>query len=807
MPKIPPEEAYSFDDVLLIPSYSDVLPKDVNVSTRLTKNITLNIPIVSAAMDTVTEADAAITMAQEGGMGFIHRNLSIDSQAREVDKGKKSESGMIVDPVTIRPEQKVGEVLELMEHYRISGVPVTSGDQLIGIVTNRDLRFETDIDRKIADVMTKDNLITVSEGISLEESKKLLHKNRIEKLLVVDSEGRLKGLITTKDIEKIKKYPNSCKDSRGRLFSAELEAAERCPRYVGRVIKGVDVSQPSPLWMREKLRRSGIRSIDAIVDVTNYILLELGQPMHAFDFDKLRGGIVVRTAKIGESLDLLDGQTIELKPESLVITDQSGPVALAGIMGGQATAVSSETTNIFLEAAFFTPDLLAGKARSYGLHTDSSHRFERGVDFKLQVEAIERASQLLLDIVGGQAGPVTEVVSEVHLPARPDVNLRAGRIEKMLGFKLDAPEVERILTGLGLGVTPNSEGWTCTVPSWRFDIAIEADLLEELARVYGYNRLPVTHIKANLVMPAKPETQLSLRFFRRHLSARGYREAITYSFVDPRLQAVFDPEVAPVALANPISADMAVMRTSLLPGMVSAVLHNTNRQQPRVRMFETGLRFVPTDQGLKQVPTLAMVAIGQRFAESWAIAAEAGDFFDLKGDLESLLDLTGAPEAFTFAPSARAALHPGQTAAITHKGHEVGYIGALHPTALAELGLNSALFVCEIDLEVLLKGNLPGFAELSKFPEVRRDLAVVVDKDVAAAQLMENVRAVAGSYLTVLRLFDVYEGKGIDPKRKSLALGLTFRDQSRTLSDSDVNKIVDQVIDLLEKNYKAELRN
>ena len=590
-------------------------------------------------------------------------------------------------------------------------------------------------------------------------------------------------------------------------FSAELEAAERCPRYVGRVIKGVDVSQPSPLWMREKLRRSGIRSIDAIVDVTNYILLELGQPMHAFDLDKLRGGIVVRTAKIGESLDLLDGQTIELKPESLVITDQSGPVALAGIMGGQATAVSSETTNIFLEAAFFTPDLLAGKARSYGLHTDSSHRFERGVDFKLQVEAIERASQLLLDIVGGQAGPVTEVVSEVHLPARPDVNLRAGRIEKMLGFKLDAPEVERILTGLGLGVTPNSEGWTCTVPSWRFDIAIEADLLEELARVYGYNRLPVTHIKANLVMPAKPETQLSLRFFRRHLSARGYREAITYSFVDPKLQAVFDPDVAPVALANPISADMAVMRTSLLPGMVSAVLHNTNRQQPRVRMFETGLRFVPTDQGLKQVPTLAMVAIGQRFAESWAIAAEAGDFFDLKGDLESLLDLTGAPEAFTFAPSTRAALHPGQTAAITHKGHEVGYIGALHPTALAELGLNSALFVCEIDLEVLLKGNLPGFAELSKFPEVRRDLAVVVDKTVAAAELMENVRTVAGSYLTVLRLFDVYEGKGIDPKRKSLALGLTFRDQSRTLSDSDVNKIVDQVIDLLEKNYKAELRN
>jgi phenylalanyl-tRNA synthetase beta chain len=590
-------------------------------------------------------------------------------------------------------------------------------------------------------------------------------------------------------------------------FSAELGAAERCPRYVGRVIKGVDVSQPSPLWMQEKLRRSGIRSIDAVVDVTNYILLELGQPMHAFDVDKLRGSIVVREAKMGESLELLDGQTIELKPEILVITDQSGPVALAGIMGGQATAVSSASTNIFLEAAFFTPDLLAGKARSYGLHTDSSHRFERGVDFKLQEDAIERASQLLLDIVGGQAGPITGVVSEAHLPTRPDVNLRALRIEKMLGFKLDAPEVDRILTGLGLGVTPNSDGWTCTVPSWRFDIAIEADLLEELARIYGYNRLPVTHIKADLVIPAKPETQLSLRFFRRHLSARGYREAITYSFVDPKLQAIFDPDVAPVALANPISADMAVMRTSLLPGMISAVLRNTNRQQPRVRMFETGLRFVPTDEGLKQVPTLAMVAIGQRFAESWAITAETGDFFDLKGDLESLLDLTGTPDAFTFASSVHAALHPGQTAAISHNGSEVGYIGALHPAALAELGLNSALYVCEINLEILLKGDLPEFTELSKFPEVRRDLAVVVDKTVAAAELMENVRAVAGSYLTDLRLFDVYEGKGIDPKRKSLALGLTFRDQSRTLSDSDVNEIVDQVVDLLEKNYKAELRN
>lgn len=590
-------------------------------------------------------------------------------------------------------------------------------------------------------------------------------------------------------------------------FPVELEASDRCPHYVGRVIKDVDVSQPSPLWMQEKLRRSGIRSIDAVVDVTNYILLELGQPMHAFDHAKLQGGIVVRTAKEKESLELLDGQTVELNPEILVIADQSGPIAMAGIMGGELTSVSETTKDIFLEAAFFTPDLLAGKARSFGLHTDSSHRFERGVDFKLQLEAIERASQLLVDVVGGKAGPLTDVSVQSDLPARPDVILRAARILKMLGFEMEAVEVERILGGLGLGVTATAEGWVCSVPSWRFDISIEADLLEELARVYGYNRLPVTHIKADLVMPAQPETELSQRFLRRHLSARGFQEAITYSFVDPKLQKVFDPDLDPVALANPISADMAVMRTSLLPGLVTAVLRNINRQQPRVRMFETGLRFVPSDQGLQQIPTLTMVATGQRFAESWAVAKEAGDFYDLKGDLESVLALTRAPEQFEFTAAERHALHPGQTAVITQNGKQVGFMGAVHPTVLSTLGLTSTLYVAEIDLKTLLNSELPQFSEISKFPEVRRDLAVVVDKIVAAAELMENVRAVAGSYLTDLRLFDVYEGKGIDPKRKSLALGLTFRDQSRTLSDSDVNNIMDQVIDLLEKNYKAELRN
>ena len=488
-------------------------------------------------------------------------------------------------------------------------------------------------------------------------------------------------------------------------FPVELLAPERCSRFVGRVIRGIDVSRPSPLWLQERLRRVGLRSIDAVVDVTNYVMMELGQPMHAFDFDKLEGGIRVRLAEQGEKIELLDGQEVALNDDTLVIADHSKALAMAGIMGGQYSAVGDNTRNLFLEVAFFTPDLMAGKARSYGLHTDASHRFERGVDFKLQVRAMERATALLLEIVGGEAGPLRESVAQGSLPERPDVSLREARIKKLLGFEMDPAEVERILSGLGLGVTRTGDGWDCSVPSWRFDIAIEADLLEELARVYGYNRLPVTHINADLVIPAKPEQSLGLSGLRRHLAARGYREAITYSFVEPALQAVFDPGLTPVALSNPISADMAVMRTSLLPGLISALLRNTNRQQPRVRLFETGLRFLPGEDCLKQVPTLAMVVTGDRFAEGWAGKSEPVDYFDLKGDLESLLALTRAEGSFSFAAATRDALHPGQTAMLLREEETVGFLGALHPSVCSELGLNAPAYVCEVTLSALLQAD------------------------------------------------------------------------------------------------------
>lgn len=594
-------------------------------------------------------------------------------------------------------------------------------------------------------------------------------------------------------------------------FPVAVEDSLRCPRYVGRVIRNIDVSRPSPLWMQEKLRRCGLRSIDAVVDVTNYVLLELGQPMHAFDLQRLQGGIVVRTARSGESLALLDGQTVELREDSLVIADQNGPVALAGIMGGEPTAVNGETRNLFLESAFFAPDLLAGQARSYGLHTDSSHRFERGVDFSLQVAAMERATQLLLEIVGGEAGPVAEVVHVASLPVREAVALRRARIPRLLGFSLEDAEVERILTGLGLGVSATEEGWSCSVPSWRFDLAIEADLLEELARVYGYNRLPVSRIRAELVMPSRPESRLPLRDLRRQLAARGYREAITYSFIEPGLQQQFAPGLEALPLSNPISADMAVMRSSLMPGLVSAVRRNQHRQRPRVRLFETGLRFLPPAEGdpvagLEQRPSLGLVISGERLPESWAAAGEPVDFYDLKGDLESLIG-PGVGADLQFRAGQHPALHPGQTAEVLLGGLVVGVMGALHPALHAELDLQGPVFLAELDLEPVSQRQLPRSQPLSRFPEVRRDIAVLVDREVAAAALSDSIREAAGEVLSDLTLFDVYAGKGIDPQRKSLAFGLTFRDHSRTLSDDVVNGVIEQVMDSLEKNYKAELRN
>lgn len=592
-----------------------------------------------------------------------------------------------------------------------------------------------------------------------------------------------------------------------------IEAADQGPRYCGRIIRGVDVSKPTPLWLQEKLRRSGIRSIDAIVDVTNYVLLELGQPMHAFDLAKIDGGIVVRMAEDTEKLTLLDGQSVELKNDTLVIADQSKALAMAGIMGGQGSAVSSETVDILLESAYFDPVAIAGKARNYGLHTDSSHRFERGVDYKLQDQAIERATALLVDIVGGQVGPVV-VQESSSVPSDRTVALRRARIESCLGFAMSDADVVEIIERLGLKMLDSSDsGWSFEVPSYRFDISIEADLLEELARVYGYNNLPVTSPKVSLAISTQDETLVGLSAVRQQLISRGYQEAITYSFVDPKLQAMFEPEVAPVLLENPISADMSAMRTSLWPGLIGALEHNVKRQQGRVRLFETGQRFVPvSNQGfegvdsLKQQPMLAGLIYGTKVAEQWAEQAAAVDFFDLKGDLEAVLALTGGSDTYDFERAEHSALHPGQTAAVIKNGVAIGVIGALHPQLQKQLGLKQKVFLFEVDQASIQQAQLPSFNTVSKFPEVRRDLAVIADQSTSVAQLLKAAKSVAGESLIDLKAFDIYVGEGIDPHRKSVALGLTYQHPSRTLNDDEINASVEAVVAKLAAEFNATLR-
>lgn len=587
-------------------------------------------------------------------------------------------------------------------------------------------------------------------------------------------------------------------------FPVAIEATGKCPRYLGRVIRNVDLSRTTPDYMRERLERAGLRSIDAAVDVTNYVLLELGQPLHAFDLEQLSGGIVVRECRDGETLTLLDGTEQALQSGTLVIADHDKPLAMAGIMGGEASGVSESTTSLFLESAFFTPELMAGRARSYGLHTDASHRYERGVDFQLQRQAMERATQLFLDAVGGEPGPITETLSEADLPVNEPVLLRESQIEKLLGVAIDPVTVERVLEGLGFWVVTHQHGWLCTAPSWRFDMGLEVDLIEELARIIGYDAVPSQRITADLIPTPVPETRRLLRNAKNELVARGYYEAVTFSFVGPEIQGYFDPELTPVPLRNPISADLAVMRTSLIPGLVKAIAHNTSRQQSRVRLFETGLKFLPADQ-VEQVPMLALALSGFRDAEGWSSEKCAADFYDLKGTVEALLaNLRGR---IAFEPRVFPGLHDGQSAAILLDGQEVGRIGAIHPMVRKAMGVPANTVVAELEQSVVTEVAMPAYQDISKYPETRRDLALLADELVSSGEVMSLVRAAAGPLMTRLDLFDVYQGTGLPDGKKSLAIGLTFQDQSRTLDETEVSGAVDQVLKTLKSKLDIELRS
>ena len=588
--------------------------------------------------------------------------------------------------------------------------------------------------------------------------------------------------------------------------AVKLEAPEACPRYLARVVKNVNVKAASPLWLQEKLRRCGIRSIDPIVDITNLSLLELGQPMHAFDAAKVDGAIQVRMAKVDEELVLLDGTTAKLQPNTLVIADDKGALAMAGIFGGQASGVSQETKDVVLEAAFFSPLAITGRARQYGLHTDASHRFERGVDPELTRRAMERATALLLEICGGEAGEIVEAVSEAHLPKRNNVTLRRAKLDAVIGHHIEDHVVTDILTRLGLNVRFENDTWMAVAPSWRFDIEIEEDLIEEVARIHGYDNiqisLPVIDVKL-----AKHQDQFELTQLRQTLVTLGYQEAISFSFADLKLEKQLNSQVNPLALANPISSDLAVMRSTLLSSLIPCVQYNINRQQSRVRFFELGLRFdyqnAKSIEDLKQIPTLAMIAVGSKQIESWHGKAQVMDFFDLKGEVEEIL--AAGRVQVEYVRSDREWLHPGQSAEILVDGKSVGYLGRLHPSLENALDL-STTWIAELDQSAVLQTYVSNFTELSRFPSVRRDIALVISDKINVSEIQQLIEKTGGELLDSTWLFDVYTGQGVEQGKRSLAFALLWQHPSRTLEDAEIKSGMDHIIQVLEDTYQATLR-
>ncbi len=589
--------------------------------------------------------------------------------------------------------------------------------------------------------------------------------------------------------------------------SVTLDAPESCPRYSCRIVKGIDSSAQTPLWMQEKLRRSGIRAISPVVDITNYVMIELGQPMHGFDLGKIAGSIHVRLSRPDEKLALLDGSEVEILAETLLIADEQAPLALAGIMGGERSAVTDTTTAVLLESAFFQPIAVAGKARAYGLHTDSSHRFERGVDPQLQRKALERATDLLLHIAGGEAGPVVDVVAEDHLPQNPEIHLRRHQIPRILGVEIEDAMIEDILARLGMQVVAADDGWRVTAPSCRFDINIEADLLEETGRIYGYANIPENLSSAPLSLQAVPEADFHLHRARELLVDRDYQEVITYSFIAPELAGLLTPEAKPICLANPISADMSVMRASLWPGLLSTLQYNLARQQDRVRLFESGQIFLEGEGGMEQPEMLGGLICGERLPQKWNNAPGKVDFFDLKGDVEVLLEQVDDPGAFTMQPVGDATLHPGQGAAILRNGREIGRLGMLHPGLQAKLDIPGNVFLFQIRLDGLAQGRIPTFAAVSKYPAIRRDLALLVDADLPWARVQACAEKAAPKIVRDIQVFDVYTGDNIDSGLKSLALSLILQDYSHTLTDKETEQAVETVLQALQTELSAKLRD
>ena len=583
-----------------------------------------------------------------------------------------------------------------------------------------------------------------------------------------------------------------------------LVSGEDCPRYAARIIRGMNPAAKTPLWMTEALRRCGLRSVSAVVDITNYVLLELGQPMHAFDLDRLDREIVVRRGRKGEALQLLNGTEVELDESVLAICDASGPVALAGIMGGAASSMTGATTNVLLESALFKPATIMGKARSYGLHTDASHRFERGIDPQGQVRAIEQATALVLEICGGIPGPVMVQEDAQWLQKPLPILLRHDRLNRLVGLEFDRQQVEDILTRLGMEVRFIAGCWTVTPPAARLDIAIEEDLIEEVARIYGYDQIPEAPPTGQLAVGSAASHAVSLMHMRQSLCDAGYQEAINYSFVDRRLLETVHQETFALPLANPLSAEMDVMRTTLLPGLLVSLAYNMRRQQARVRLFETGLAYIQQDI-LLEIPRICAVATGLAWPEQWAQPGRKLDFFDIKGDLERLIALRGDTQV-SFTPFDGPWAHPGASAQLAIEGKTVGWCGAVHPGVLKALDIDGDVFAFELDLELVQQRKIPHAVPISRFPSIRRDIAVWVPHEVTFAEIETVVKDVAANFLQNLVVFDVYQDEKLKKGYKSIAIGLILQNVSSTLVDELVDPVIHQAVAALEHRLGAHLR-
>ncbi|EMC7872321.1 phenylalanine--tRNA ligase subunit beta [Acinetobacter baumannii] len=579
------------------------------------------------------------------------------------------------------------------------------------------------------------------------------------------------------------------------------------PRYLGRVIKNVNVKASTPEWMEQALARSGIRTHSILVDVTNYVLMELGQPMHAFDLAKIEGTVHVRQAQPQEKLQLLNDQEVELQDDVMVIADDQKALAIAGIMGGLASSVTNDTTDIFLESAFFAPLAIAGRARRFGLHTDSSQRYERGVDFELPLIAMNRASQLIQELAGGEFGPITVAEKSDSLPKREAIELKQAQVDQLLGYKVAAEFITDALTRLGCEVTVQANGeWSVVPPSHRYDMAIYQDLIEEVARIDGYDNIQIS-LPSMDVQLAKYQDRFEIAQLRQTVVTLGYQEAISFSFADAKLEKQLNPQVSPLMLANPISSDLAAMRSTLLSSLIPCVQYNLNRQQSRVRFFELGLRFdyqnANSIQDLKQIPTLALVAVGSREPESWHAKPQPMDFFDFKGEVEEIL--AAGRVKVEYVRSERPWLHPGQSAEILVDGQSIGYLGRLHPSLENELDL-STTWVAELDQAAVLQSYVSNFTELSRFPSVRRDIALLISDNINVRDIQQLIEKTGGELLDSTWLFDVYTGQGVEEGKRSLAFALLWQHPSRTLEDAEIKSGMDNIIQVLENTYQATLR-